>query len=316
MLAPNYPDTPFDLVHHSYLKEKGVELWIKRSDLSHPQYGGNKMLKLWPWMNMVKEGVPMSGIVSMGGVHSNHLYALSVWCHEAKVPFAAIVRDTVSKSQSWIIEQIIQNKGEIILSTKESFRLWRENGHAMCSQLFPNRLWIPEGGSSEKGNHAFDQFVIQWESQGLLDFDILVIPAGTGGTVNGILKSTKFNSHVWIVNAVPGFPMHTRLKNWLSDIWDEKRMHIIETSAYGKFGKVSEALYQFAYDWQLETKIPIDPIYLARVISLIWASIESGKILPGMRVALLHTGGIAGAKSWSVQNKKAFIPPDIHPGTE
>jgi len=143
-----------------------------------------------------------------------------------------------------------------------------------------------------------------------------VIPSGTGGTATGILKSTKFSNSVWVVNAVPGFPLQIRLKNWLSDSWDEQRMHIIDTSAYGRFGKVSTALYQFAHDWQHETKIPIEPIYLARVIGMIWTAIESGEIHSGMRIALLHTGGIAGAKSWSVQHKKAFIPPDIHPGME
>jgi 1-aminocyclopropane-1-carboxylate deaminase len=316
MLDHFYPPTPFHLVQHSYLKEKGVELWVKRSDMSHPHYGGNKMLKLWPWINMVREGMPITGIVSMGGVHSNHLYALSAWCNEAKLPLVAIVRDTISKNQSWIIEQIVQNKGVIQLSTREEYRLWRENGGEMCARVFPEQTWVPEGGSSEISNPAFDRFVVQWESQGLLDFDMLVIPAGTGGTANGILKSTKFNKSIWVVNAVPGFPMHEHLKNWLTDSWDEQRMHVIGTSEYGKFGRVSDSLYQFTYNWQQKTKVPIEPVYLARVIGVIWTAIERGEIRPGMRVAMLHTGGLAGAMSWSVQNKKAFIPPGIHPGME
>jgi D-cysteine desulfhydrase len=55
----------------------GAEVWIKRDDLSHPRYGGNKVRKLEPLLAEARRrGCP--SVLTMGGVGSNHVVATAV----------------------------------------------------------------------------------------------------------------------------------------------------------------------------------------------------------------------------------------------
>jgi len=70
------PTTPLQRIEHELFHEHGVELYIKREDLVHPQISGNKWYKLKYNLQYAKQQ-GYTRLVSFGGAFSNHLHALA-----------------------------------------------------------------------------------------------------------------------------------------------------------------------------------------------------------------------------------------------
>jgi 1-aminocyclopropane-1-carboxylate deaminase len=75
------PLSPPPLTHLSLSWAPRVRLSVLRDDLLHPIVSGNKWRKLSPLIEVVKEMEPR-GMMSVGGLHSNHLDALSFFAQE------------------------------------------------------------------------------------------------------------------------------------------------------------------------------------------------------------------------------------------
>lgn len=312
--SPPWKRVPVQWLSDDILSTFGISVGIKRLDLSHPVYGGNKLLKLWGLFELDLEELRQKGIVSMGGPHSNHAFSLAGLCKELNIPLRILVRGYPGSASSYILRQL-QSWGIILERIDhENFRSWREDGRNMCEFTYPGALWIPEGGSRPGTNAAFGRVVREIAEDGFLASDPIIIPTGTGGTLSGLLPWLPPGQKIIGVNCVPGFPVLDQVANLAGPI-SEKHVTIWETNDFGRFGKTSETLIRFAYDWQSRHGIPLDPIYTARLFSELWERISRGEFETGNRLLVLHTGGMAGAISWEEKNGKNFIPPGIHPYT-
>ena len=65
-------NTPIEKIAHPDLDNCGVELWLKRDDLIHPEVSGNKWRKLKYY---VEKAEGRAGLVTFGGAYSNHIAA-------------------------------------------------------------------------------------------------------------------------------------------------------------------------------------------------------------------------------------------------
>ena len=66
------------------LKQKGIQLCIRREDLTHPVYGGNKLRKLKYHFEAFKNS-QYTEVLSFGGAWSNHVFAISGACMELDI---------------------------------------------------------------------------------------------------------------------------------------------------------------------------------------------------------------------------------------
>lgn len=295
-----------------------VPLHILRLDLLHRYYGGNKLLKLWPIIERqasLLEAYP-NGIVSMGGAHSNHLYALCALCNEYDIPVTVIVRKPFSTRKSYILYKIDSLRVKVHFVDSTQFRAWRENGKHLADRYFPGCFWVHEGGTEWKANPAFKYLVDHWLQQGLGPGDTIVIPTGTGGTAVGILELLPKHIKGVLINCVPGYPLEKILRDKLPKYALQREVTVISSSDIGKFGKVPNELHDFAYQWQLKHGIPIDPIYHARALKLLISTVMKETDNSSTNFHYLHTGGHAGRKSWEMANGITFTPPEILPDSE
>ena len=67
-------DSPLQQLHSAFLEEAEVQLYVKRDDLIHPQFGGNKWRKLKHNLSYAKEH-QFDTLLTFGGAWSNHIYA-------------------------------------------------------------------------------------------------------------------------------------------------------------------------------------------------------------------------------------------------
>ena len=70
------PSAPLHILHFDWLTDAGIEVAILRLDLLDPLISGNKWFKLKPHIAAAAEA-GYSGLMSLGGAHSNHLHALA-----------------------------------------------------------------------------------------------------------------------------------------------------------------------------------------------------------------------------------------------
>ena len=73
------------------LKEKKIELFIKREDLIHPFVSGNKFRKLKYNLQEAKK-LKKNALLTFGGAFSNHILATSVSCKLAGFKTFGIIR--------------------------------------------------------------------------------------------------------------------------------------------------------------------------------------------------------------------------------
>ena len=66
--------TPIQAIDNPLLQSKGVQLFIKRDDLIHPQVSGNKWRKLKHNL-IVAKAQKQTTLLTFGGAYSNHIYA-------------------------------------------------------------------------------------------------------------------------------------------------------------------------------------------------------------------------------------------------
>ena len=71
--------------------DRGVQLWIKREDLLHPEVSGNKFRKLkYNLLQAQDQNCP--GILTFGGAHSNHIAATAAAGKILKMETIGIIR--------------------------------------------------------------------------------------------------------------------------------------------------------------------------------------------------------------------------------
>jgi 1-aminocyclopropane-1-carboxylate deaminase len=74
MLQIEAPHAPIEEINMPLFKEKQVQVFIKREDLSHPYISGNKWRKL-KYHLLHAEAMHKNTLVTFGGAYSNHLLA-------------------------------------------------------------------------------------------------------------------------------------------------------------------------------------------------------------------------------------------------
>ena len=70
----NLADSPLQRLQSHFLSKANVQLYIKRDDLIHPQFGGNKWRKLKYNLIYAREN-QFDTLLTFGGAWSNHIYA-------------------------------------------------------------------------------------------------------------------------------------------------------------------------------------------------------------------------------------------------
>jgi len=83
--------SPTQRIAHPLPESMGVELWIKRDDLIHPEISGNKYRKLQHNIAQAKL-LQLKTVLTFGGAYSNHIAATAAACHAAGLNSIGIIR--------------------------------------------------------------------------------------------------------------------------------------------------------------------------------------------------------------------------------
>ena len=185
----SYSPTPIQEIDDPLFKEAGVRLWIKREDLNHPFVSGNKWWKLRYNLEHAI-GLGHDTLLTFGGAYSNHLFAVAAAAAALNLKSIGVVRG----------EETLPLNSTLSFAKKAGMQLhyvsrerYREKSSARfveeLERKFEKFFLIPEGGTNADAVRGCREWGANLVAE--VDFDILCLPVGTGGTLAGLVQSLR-----------------------------------------------------------------------------------------------------------------------------
>ena len=297
---------PNQKINHPLLIKHNIELYIKREDLLHPQISGNKFRKLKYNIEEAKKENQKT-LLTFGGAYSNHIAATASAGKIHSFHTIGIIR---GNELGLDLKKTIQENETLKHAAKEGMQLHfvsradyrnKEKPEFLLKlqEQFGDFYLIPEGGTNYLAIKGCEEILTEEDKK----FDIIYCAVGTGGTISGLINSSKKNQQII------GFPVlkenyldqeiasKTNKKNWILN----RKHHL------GGYAKYNEELINFMNDFFENQDILLDPIYTGKLIMGIFKEIENENYNEKKRILAVHTGGlqgIAGINKKINKNKK------------
>lgn len=282
--------TPLEELHHSVLEEKQVRLFVKRDDLIHGEIMGNKWRKLKYNLKEAKR-LGHNTIVSMGGAFSNHIHALAAAGSNFQFNTIGIIRgEELNHESNETLRFAHENGMQLEFISRPNYTVLRKNPTEL-KKRYPDCYWLPEGGTN--------QFAIQGCSELVheitMDFDVIALPIGTGGTFCGVVDGVNENQSVLGISSLKGEFIKKEVLQLMQDYQINKSNYQINTDYhFGGYGKSTTQLVDFINWFKEKFSISLDPIYTGKCFFAVWDMIISGKFEKNLKIVILHTGGLQG----------------------
>jgi len=287
--------SPLQSLNHPLFTEHGIEVFVKRDDLIHPIISGNKWRKLkYNLENAKKQNI--NKLLSFGGAYSNHIHALAYAAHSQGFSSHAIIRGESSYQHNYTLTWAKHWGMTFTFVDRATYKRRNDPKYlAALSLKFPEHQIIPEGGSNQAALLGVAE-VLDELSQQIDEYDSLVCPVGSGGTIAGLIK-TDNNQHQII--GIPVLKHNGYLIGEIEQLLGEQHHHfnqwqLLDEFHCGGYGKFSaNDLLQMQAFYQ-QTLLPIEPMYSGKMVLALMSLIRAGYFSRGQRIVMLHTGGLQG----------------------
>jgi len=288
--------TPIEKLEHPLFTKKGIEVFIKRDDLTHPEIMGNKWRKLKYNLKAAKDKGKQT-IATYGGAFSNHIAATAAAGKEFGFKTTGIIRgEELNEKSNPTLKKAHENGMELVFVTRNEFT--RLKNDLKLSIESSNDSWIlPEGGTNIYAIQGCRELGLECR---LEEYDIVCTAMGTMGTFTGLAQVVPRGKKLLGFSALKG--------NWIKkeavrilDAYEVRNLDYIvfEDHFFGGYGKYNKDLIQFILDFSQYFGILLDPIYTGKMFFSVWEMIENNQIAVGSRILLIHTGGLQGIEGFN-----------------
>ena len=287
-----YTETPVFQLNHPVFIAADLTVRVKAEYLNHPLVSGNKWWKLkYNIQQAVESG--LDTLLTFGGPYSNHIYATAAAAREAGLKSVGIIRGEVVNNPTL---QFAADCGmELNFVTREDYRK-KSTAESIFHyrKKYPTALILPEGGTNRNAIKGVREFANEILSK--INFDYIVLPVGTGGTIAGLIEGLPETKTVIGVSALKGNFLETEVKTLLNPSVATRmaRWQILNDYHAGGYGKVTDELLQLIVEIETTYGLPLDPVYTGKAMRAMLKEIESGRFPKGSEILFLHTGGLQG----------------------
>ena len=290
------------------IKNSTITLYIKREDLLHPFISGNKFRKLkYNLIQAKKEN--KDTLLTFGGAFSNHVLAVAAAGNANGFKTIGLIRGeeleakiddnpTLKKAQDFGMNfEFISREN---YREKNSF-----NFKEYIKEKFGDVYVIPEGGTNDLAVKGCEEILSVEDEK----FDYICSAVGTGGTISGIINCSKSSQQVLGFPALKGDFLREDICSFVTKSnWD-----LITSYHFEGYGKVSNELIQFINDFYKKYKIPLDPIYTAKMVFGVLDLIDKNYFPEHSKILMIHTGGLQGVDGMNKKLKqKKQLEINIH----
>ncbi|WP_298263536.1 1-aminocyclopropane-1-carboxylate deaminase/D-cysteine desulfhydrase [uncultured Lutibacter sp.] len=295
-------------VHFSEIADKKVSLFIKREDELHPFISGNKYRKL---KYNIEEALKQNKttLLTFGGAYSNHIAATAAAGFEYKFKTIGIIRgDELAHN----LNEILQNNPTLKFASEHRMQLhfvsrssYRNKTSKVfidsLKKMFGNFYLVPEGGTNKFAVRGCEEILNEEDTK----FDVICSAVGTGGTISGLINSTKKYQKVIGFPALKGDFLQNEIKKYVlrNDNWSLNTNY-----HFGGYAKVSVELINFINKFKAETDIALDPVYTGKMIFGLVEEIKKDCFPNGTKILAIHTGGLQGIDGMNIFLNKKKMP--------
>ncbi|MHA2938075.1 1-aminocyclopropane-1-carboxylate deaminase/D-cysteine desulfhydrase [Vibrio sp. RC27] len=290
---------------HSF---EGREFYLKRDDLLHPLFSGNKARKFSELLTYDFSQVDC--IIGYGSPQANSLFSLAALAHIKHVS----LKFYVSRIPLWLQQTPIGNYAaalklgaKIIDLSDSSLNPNRQHPSEYIEHNFSqdkNKLCIPEGGRShmaKMGVEVLGQELVDWITQNSIKNPVIALPSGTGTTALFLQQYLKPHHIDVLTCACVGG------NDYLIDQFRELKGGHYPTLLSGKpkhhFGKLYLEDYLIWEQLKHETEVEFDLLYDPLMWQALtpWLEQHSGHTL-----IYIHQGGLLGNESMEKRYQRKY----------
>ncbi len=290
--------------HIKFPNKLNVEFYIKREDEIHPFISGNKYRKL-KYNILEAEKLKATTLLTFGGAFSNHISAVAFVGKEFGFKTIGVIRgeelfDKINDNPT------LKFAKECGMSFKFVTRIdYREKTtEAFLKDLknqFGDFYLIPEGGTNALAIKGCEEILTEDDKN---DFDYICCAGGTGGTIAGLINSSKLNQKILGFPALKGDFLQDDIRKFAT----QNNWELITDYHFGGYAKINTDLISFINEFKLDYDIPLDPIYTGKMMYGISDLIKKGYFKKDTKILAIHTGGLQGIEGMNTRLKKKNLP--------
>ena len=277
---------------------EGQNLFLKRDDLLHSGFSGNKARKFYYFLQ--NDFPHITKIISYGSAQSNAMYSLSV----------------LAKMRGWEFEYFVDHMADYLKENPHgNYKGALDNGMQISvGRGVPSPtdgiLFIEEGGrqkEAEFGIKILAQEIIDWQKENKIEELNIFLPSGTGTTALFLQKAFVGEEHPKGISSLrhstPRPTVYTTtcvgdetyLKKQFSSLESDKKYHptILTLDKKHHFGKLYKENYKIWLKLQQQTGVVFDLLY----DPLGWRVLLAHPEVFSKPTLYIHQGGVLGNES-------------------
>ena len=300
-------NSPLQQLHNEILDKTGVQLYVKRDDLIHPQFGGNKWRKLK--YNLIDAREKQNDtLLTFGGAWSNHIYATAAAASHFGFHSIGMIRGEEHTPLNPTLNFAKSCGMQLHYIDRDQYRLKHQPDYLeKIKQKFGDVYLLPEGGSNELALVGCEEIVHEIYESGQ-EFDVICCASGTGATLAGLARTITGTQLAIGFSALKGGDfLCEEVTSFLNSPDSEaaspsskKNWQVEQDFHFGGYAKIDEQLIRFMKQFQAQHGFELDAVYTGKMFYGLFNRIESGYFKPGTVIIAVHSGGLQGNKGFNL----------------
>ncbi|MGW4022630.1 1-aminocyclopropane-1-carboxylate deaminase/D-cysteine desulfhydrase [Streptomyces sp. NPDC005009] len=287
-LRPRLP-SPLREVTDRRFERHGVRLLLKRDDLIHPELIGNKWRKLAPNLDEAAGRT----VLTFGGAYSNHLRATAAAGRLLGLRTVGVVRgqELAGRPLNPSLARCAADGMRLHFVDRSAYRRKAEPetlAAVLRAADAEGAYVVPEGGSNPaavRGCRALGE-----ELAGRTD--VAAVACGTGGTLAGLAAGLGGGTRALGIPVLKGGFLSDDIRALQGEAFGGPRgdWSLDDRFHFGGYARVPPELDAFAEDFEHRHGIPVERLYVAKLLYALVALAEENAFPRGSTVAAVITG--------------------------
>ncbi|WP_344602789.1 1-aminocyclopropane-1-carboxylate deaminase/D-cysteine desulfhydrase [Streptomyces glaucus] len=287
-LRPRLP-TPVQEVVDERFERYGVRLVLKRDDLIHPELIGNKWRKLAPNLAAANGRT----VVTFGGAYSNHLRATAAAGRLLGLPTVGVVRgqELAGRPLNPSLARCAADGMRLHFVDRSVYRR-KTDPETLAAVLraagAEDAYVVPEGGSNALAVRGCRALGAELRDRA----DVVAVACGTGGTLAGLAAGLAAGRRALGIPVLKGGFLDAGVRALQREAFGGPRgdWSLDDRFHFGGYARTTPELDDFAEEFERRHGLPVERLYVAKLLYGLVALAREGAFARGTTVAAVITG--------------------------